>query len=203
MNYLELSIENLEEENKKLYKIIQEDNYNYDLVIFIAKGAFLIGKDLSEYNKSKLIEVFATRKGNKFKNLFKLILKILPSCIKKNLRQLEIKSGIHKKKAERKVSFNENVWKKYENKNKILLVDDSVDTGNSINLTKNAIEKFFKDAEIKVAALNVFDEGLKNSHIDYYLYNNTMLSGPWSDDSKENKKYLQEYYKWHNNQQGE
>lgn len=203
MNYLELSIESLRKENQKLYEIIKKDNYDYDLVIFIAKGSYLIGKDLSEFNKCNLIEIFATRNGNKLKNSIKTILKNLPSCIKKNLRQIEVKSGIHKKKAKRRVAFNGNIWKKYKNANKILLVDDSVDTGNSINLTRSTIEKFFEDAEIRVAALNAFDEGLRNAHVDYYLYTNTMLSGPWSDDSKENKEYLKEYYRWHNNQQGE
>ena len=81
-----------------------------------------------------------------------------------------------------------------------MLVDDSVDTGYSIKCAKEVIEKYFNKAEVRVAALNYFDKSEKIVVTNYYLYNEKMLLGPWSNDSSENKKYLQEYGDWHNNQ---
>ena len=195
MELLELSRKKLTEENKKLYKKVIKD-YNYDLVIFIARGSYLIGRDLADLNNTPLLEVYATRKGGKFKKLVSPILKIIPRGIKNILRKKEFNSNYHEKNNERSISFNENIWSKYKDCKKIVLVDDSVDTGYSIKYAKETIEKFFTKATVKVAAINYFEKSKKIVDTDFYLYNEKMLLGPWSNDSKENKEYLNEYYEW-------
>ena len=47
MDYLELSIKSVEEKCNELYKVIRK-NYDYDLVIFIAKGSYIIGKNIAD-----------------------------------------------------------------------------------------------------------------------------------------------------------
>lgn len=195
MEFIELSIKNLKEKNNDLYKKIKQE-YNYDLVIFIAKGSYLIGKELADLNNKPLIEIEATRQGGKLKKLLSPILKIIPSKLKLLLRKKELNSNYHKKNSNRKISFDKNIWNKYKNSKKILLVDDSVDTGYSIKLAKDAIKKYFKDAEIKIAVYNVFDSSKEIIDIDYNLYQNTIIKGPWSNDSKEHSKYLKLYKKW-------
>ncbi len=191
MNYLELSIENVKEKSRNLYEII---DYDYDLVIFIAKGSYLIGKELSEFNNVPLLEIFATRKGGKLKKILKPLFKLIPKKILVALRWKEMTSSYHEKNADRAVSFDENIFSKYKNKKKILLVDDSIDSGNSVILTKNALEKYFNNSQIKVAVFNV----MSKSKImpDYYLYKDMMICGPWSNDSKDNKRHILEYEKW-------
>ena len=199
MELLELSKKNLREKNKELYeKIIKE--YNYDLVIFIARGSYLIGKDLAELNKASLLEIFATRKGGKLKKLISPILVIIPKGLKNLLRKKEFNSNYHEKNSERSITFDEKVWNKYKDAKNILLVDDSVDTGYSIKYAKEEIEKFFDGATVKVAAINYFDKSKSIVDTDFYLYNEKMLLGPWSNDSKENKEYLREYGEWHEEQ---
>ena len=199
MELLELSSKNLEKIDKKLYeKIIKE--YNYDLVIFIARGSYQIGKDLAKFNKAPLTEIFATRKGGKFKKMIRPLLQIIPKKIKKCLREKEFNSNIHEKNFEREISYNEEIWKNYKECKNILLVDDSVDTGYSIKFTKEAIEKFFVKSTVKVAALNCFEKSKKIVKTDFYIYKDTMLKGPWSNDSKENKEYLKKYGEWHEKQ---
>lgn len=200
MELLELSRKNLQEENKKLYELIIKD-YNYDLVIFIARGSYLIGKDIAQYNNSSLVEIFATRKGGKLKKIVSPFLKIIPKCIKNILRKKEFNSNYHEKNSDRKINFDKNIWNKYKKCKKILLVDDSVDTGYSIKLAKEAIEIFFNNAEVRVAAINYFSKSTKVVKTDYSLYVDKMLLGPWSNDSKENSKYLKEYNDWHINQE--
>ncbi len=200
MELLELSRKNLQEENRKLYKKIIS-KYNYDLVIFIARGSYLIGKDLADLNNVPLLEIFARRKGGKLKKVISPLLKIIPKRVKNILRKKEFNSNYHEKNNERHITFDEKQWGKYKNKANILLVDDSVDTGYSIKYAKEEIERFFKSSIVKVAAINYFEKSKKIVDTDFYLYSEKMLLGPWSNDSKENKDYLKEYNIWHINQE--
>lgn len=196
MEFLELSIENLKKENEKLYNIVVH-NYDFDCVIFIARGAYLIGKDIAEFKKVPLLEVFATRKGGKLKKLLRPILQIIPSGIKKKLREKEFNSNVHEKNIDRNINYDEKIWSKYKDRKKILIVDDSVDTGYSMLYVRDEVQKFFESAEVKVAALNCFEKSSKLVKTNFYLYKNSMLKGPWSNDSKENKVYLKAYSDWH------
>lgn len=199
MKLLELSREKLTEVNKQLYSIIKKE-YNYDLVIFIAKGSYLIGSDLARFNDVGLLEIFATRKGGKIKKILAPCLKLIPSSIKAVLRKTEFNSNYHEKNNDRKIMYDERVWNRYKGSKNILLVDDSVDTGYSIKFAKEAISNYFKDSNVKVAAINYFTKSEKIQKIDFYVYKETLLLGPWSNDSRENREYLKDYYKWHGSQ---
>lgn len=193
MDYLELSIKNVEEKSKELYeKIIKE--YDYDLVIFIAKGSYLIGKELSELNNVPLLEIFATRKGSKLKKAVSPFLKLIPKKILIKLREKEMNSTYHETNNDRTVSFDESTYSKFTDKKRILLVDDSIDSGNSIVLTKNEIKKFFSHAEVKVAVFNVMNKATIKP--DFCVYENTMICGPWSNDSSEHRKCNELYFDW-------
>ena len=73
VNYLELSIENVRDKCRELNKKI---DFDYDLVIFIAKGSYIIGQELANISNVPLLEIFATRKGGKLKKILKLDLLI-------------------------------------------------------------------------------------------------------------------------------
>lgn len=199
MDFLEVFIENLAKETKKLYNQINKD-YQYDCVIFVARGSYLIGKQLADLNHCPLLEISAKRKGGKLKKRIQPLLQVIPLKLKKMLREREFKSNVHENNYERNIIFNENIWHKYQEAKKILVVDDSVDTGFTIKYVKEAVENFFQNSEVKIAALNVFEKSKKIVKTDFYIYNDTLLEGPWSNDSKENKKYLEMYNNWHINQ---
>lgn len=193
MNYLELSIEDVKKETKKLYdKVIK--NYDYDLVIFIAKGSYLIGDELSKLNNTPLLEIFAVRKGNKIKQLLKPIIKFVPRSIRIKMREKEMNSDYHEQNNDRKVNFDAKEYLKYKNVKNILLVDDSIDSGNSIILTTKAIKGQFKKAKVKVAVFNTMSKSSVKA--DYTLYENMMICGPWSNDSKYYNKYAKMYKVW-------
>ena len=195
MKYIELSSKNIEEKSKDLYKIINE-NYDYDLVIFVAKGSYTIGKKLSEIKSCPLLEIKATRKGNKLKKIISPILKLIPKNIKMYLRNKEVESNVHEKDIERNVIYDKNIWDKYKDYKKIILVDDSVDTGYSIKACQKEIINYFSNAIVKVAAFNYFEKSESVVKVDYYLFKNTMLNGPWSNDSKYHKEFLTKYEDW-------
>lgn len=195
MKYIDLSKENVREKNKYLYDLIIKE-YNYDLVVFIAKGSYIIGKDLAELNNTPLLEIFATRKGNKLKKILSPMLRIIPAKIKAKLREKEMNSKYHTKNTDRKISFDKKKYSKYKNRTNILLVDDSIDTGNSIKLAYNTLIDYFPNASVKIAVFNVMDKAYIKP--DFTLYKDTMISGPWSSDSKEHKEYIDEYLEWSN-----
>ena len=193
MNYIELSIENVKKQCKELYSKIIKD-YSYDLVIFIAKGSYIIGAELSSLANVPLLEIYATRKGGKLKKILKPFIKLIPKKILISLRKKEMNSDYHEKNENRHVSFDENKYSSYRNVKRILLVDDSIDSGNSIVETKKVLQEYFSTSEIRVAVFNVMEKSIIKP--EYYLYLNTMICGPWSNDSKENTLHNKMYKDW-------
>lgn len=190
MRYIELSIGELEERSKELAEIVAKD-YQPDVIVFIAKGSFLIGVEISKYFKAPLVECFAVRKGNDFKKILAPILRILPSKIKAYLRSRELKSGLHSMHKERDV-YIQNQLDIIKNSKNILVVDDSVDTGNTVKKVVGYLRNFNKE-NIKIATLNYFLKSESVYQVDYSLYSDCIMVGPWSKDSKYYKEFIRRY----------
>ena len=77
---------------------------------------------------------------------------------------------------------------------RVLLVDDSIDTGNTIKQIVDYLKKY--ELEIRVAGINIFSISEEVVKVDYYNYRDTLLNGPWSNDSKYYKKFIGDYIKW-------
>ena len=73
MKYLELSEKNVRDESLKLAKKIEKE-FLPEIVIFVAKGSFYIGDEISKYFNVPLIEIKAVREKNKLKELVSPIL---------------------------------------------------------------------------------------------------------------------------------
>ena len=195
MEYIELSIEDVKEKSIDLAKKIKEE-YTPDVIIFIAKGAHPIGYEMSNFFSVPLLEIFAKRKVGKIKKIIVPFLKCIPKKIKKELRKKELTMNVHEKNTQRNICFDETKWKKYKDVKKILIVDDSSDTGNTTIQVKKYVQQYFIDAIIKIATFNIFSKSQELVKIDYYIYENTMICGPWSNDSKYYKEFLLNYRKW-------
>lgn len=193
MELINIEIKDIKNICSELSKKINKD-FKYDLVIFIAKGSYLIGKEFSNINNVPLLEIKAERKGGKLKKILKPILRIMPKKLLKKLREKEMQSSIHVTNSNRNVLFDYAGYSKYKDKKRILLVDDSVDTGNSFKLCLERLKSIFANSDIKTCAFNVMNHSTFVP--DYYLYKNTMICGPWSSDSSENNDYLKLYTDW-------
>ena len=157
MDYIELSLHDLKKISYELASIVDE-TYKPDLVLFIAKGGYLIGKHIGDRLNIPIVPVYAERKTNSMKTMISPILKLLPKPIKLLLRKLELKSGVHSTIKERNISFpDSSIINILSKSNHLLIVDDSIDTGGSIISILNEIDKLgLSFIDIRVAVLNLF-----------------------------------------------
>jgi hypoxanthine phosphoribosyltransferase len=111
------------------------------------------------------------------------------------LKKIENYSGIHSLLKSRTVELKFN----YDlNGKKVLIVDDAVDSGNSLmNIINKLNESYPEILEIKSAVITV----TKRNPVlfpDFYLFkDNSILTFPWTEDSPFNsefKKLYKSYY---------
>lgn len=195
MNYVELSLEELKNESKSFAERIKAV-YMPDIIVYIAKGGFIIGKVFQNVFDVPLVGVDAVRQENKVKEALSSLLKRLPKSVLIFLRKIEVISGVHEKNEERNVKIHQSVSEVERDLiKKILIVDDSVDTGNSVKAVADEMEQLFPGAEIRIAALVVWDKSKGKINTDYFIYENSLLRSPMSKDSKEYKQFLEIYSK--------
>lgn len=199
MKYIELSRKDIEEQCKDWAKEIQK-SYKPDLIVYVAKAGYLIGREMKNVFNVPLVGISATREGNDLKEVVGPFVSKLPNFVRNILISLELKSDTHSKNTERKIHYHEGLEKmKSQNIKSILVVDDSVDTGHSMKQVVDAISSLFGDVEIKIAGLNVWDKSRSIIDSDFALYKNTVIKTPMSKDSKEYKDFMRIYNSETNN----
>lgn len=199
MKYIELSRKDIEEQCKDWAKEIQK-SYQPDLIVYVAKAGYLIGREMKNVFNVPLVGISATREGNDLKEVVGPFVSKLPNFVRNILISLELKSDTHSKNTERKIHYHEGLEKmKSQNIKSILVVDDSVDTGHSMKQVVDAISSLFGHVEIKIAGLNVWDKSRNIIDSDFALYKNTVIKTPMSKDSKEYKDFMKIYNSETNN----
>ena len=174
--------------------------YNPDLVIGILTGGGYVGRKIFNYlndnKQKKYTEIKIQRKKNtapKSKGLFKIILNYSPTFLLNWMRILE--SLYLEKKAQKNnpkrigtitISDEIDIFLK-ESPKKILIVDDAIDSGATLNLLKEYLNMHYNNISIKIAVITV-----TTPHpiidADFYLYHNRVLVRfPWSNDVKKKK----------------
>lgn len=193
MKFIELSIKDLENQCREWAKEINK-SYQPDLIVYVAKAGYLIGKEMKDVFNVPLVGISATREGNHLKEIVGPVISILPNFVRNILISIELKSNKHDKNTERKIHFHKSLENiKKANIKRILVVDDSIDTGHSMKQVVDAITSVFTETEIKVAGLNVWDKSKDIIKTDYVLYENTVIKAPMSKDSTEYKKFIKIY----------
>lgn len=194
MDYAELSIKELKDKCNKLSALIS-NSYHPDIIVYIAKGGFLIGEYIGKELEVPVIPIYAERSGNSLKNKIAPLLSLLPQWLKLKLRLLELKSGLHNKHKKRHAYFRISDLETIDTSriHNILLVDDSVDTGNSMLSASEVIKNVFAVRDIRLGALNIWNESMAIVNVEFYLYKNTILITPMSKDSKEYNVFMDMY----------
>ena len=197
MDCVKLSLEKLKEESRKLAQKAEKDG-KPDLVIYVARGGYLIGKEIADYFQVPCAGIYAERRGGGLKERVAPILKVLPDWLKMMLRKMELKSGMHKTHKERNVYWDAADFERIKKQDvkSVLLVDDSVDTGYSmIQVMEKLFADFGKDTIIKTAAVNVWSKSEEVCATDYRIYTDTIIMTPMSKDSEEYAEFEELYRK--------
>lgn len=190
MKVLTLNTETFEKESLKL---ISKLEVNPDLVVGILSGGGHVLEAIKKHPnvKSSLFEVVTLqRQSTNVKQRFlKPVLSILPYSILNWLRILEsnsVKAKISnlnlEKLQDNTIAFDtrNTIAKPIKN---ILIIDDAIDSGKTMFVVKSNLQQKFPKAKIKIAVLAwTIDSSIIKP--DYYLYNNTLLRFPWSNDYK-------------------
>lgn len=186
MQVLTLSHKKLNDICKELLHEVTKSGFQPDLMLGVKSGGEMIAKIMYSQNLFKNCALNfchplrTTSLSKKKKNL--KFLKILPVFILDILRKLEYKFFFHKKLRSNYIDIvlPENI-KEYNN---ILIIDDAVDSGATLNYIIEILKKFNSKFNIKTAVITVTT---KNPFYfpDFYVFNNnTLIRFPWSADAK-------------------
>lgn len=193
MKCIELSKKDLEVQCKDWAEKIKKE-YQPDLIVYVAKAGYLIARPMKNVFDVPLVGISATREGNSLKEIVGPLVSLLPNFVRNFLISMELKSNTHDRNTERKISFHQSFENIHQDSiQKIIVVDDSVDTGHSMKQVVDAISNKMNHVQIKVAGLNVWDKSEDVIKTDFALYRNTVIKTPMSKDSKEYKDFMKIY----------
>ncbi|MCH6269414.1 phosphoribosyltransferase family protein, partial [Neobacillus citreus] len=130
MEYINCSIGNIRNICYDLSRQVKDSGFEPDIIIYVANGGIIIGQEMSNLLSKPYYGIKVARSGNSLKKNLSFLIRILPGKVKDILRTFELNSGLHSKASTREIKeVNTDLPISVK---KILVVDDSVDTGNTI-----------------------------------------------------------------------
>lgn len=186
---------NTEEFDKSVKELVKNSPPNPDLLIGILTGGGYLVSSMEKQGyhvRTKKILVKLQRSTTKRKEswLISSLLKILPYSVLNFLRNIE-SSGIEKSIGQFDLNQlddqNLNIeidWDLLKKAKNILIVDDAIDTGKTIYLLKNAIQK--KCGDNSKIYISVISWTIRSSIVkpDFHIFKDTLVRFPWSRDYK-------------------
>lgn len=168
-----------------------------DLIVYIAKSGFLFAKPMSEVLKCPMVDITANRPSNKGKDRAKKIIEHLPEKAVMFMLKSSFMYLFHEIKKEREICITPRYIVEVAKEHKrILVVDDSVDTGHTLYGVVKQVKADFPEAEIKTAGYSVIDYSRKRIDVDYYRYENAIILTATSRKSSEYGEFLHLYDEW-------
>lgn len=174
-------------------------DYSPDLIIFIAKSGFLFAKPLAGYFHCDMADLVALRPASNGKDRLKHVIKLIPQKILLAILSSPMMYRFNEKKSTRNITVTESYEAaKHNTYDKILIVDDSADTGWTIKAAQEIIQHDFPGATIKIACYSVIDNSKKRVKVDFWRFENVLILTATSRKSEEYEEFLNEYMSWSN-----
>ena len=180
-------------------------DFRPDIVVFPAKSGYLFAAPIAEELRIPMVDVLATRPGNETKDAIRQHVPWIPTWLLAIALKSKAMYGFNEANAERNVLLTERAaaidWAK---KQRILIVDDSVDTGWSIVAVRDLLKAIAPTADIRIASYCVIDMSKDRVKVDWLRYRNTIILTATSRYSDEHESFLTAYRTWCiRSQQGE
>ena len=198
MKVLTISTQQLDILSKQLLTKVQED-LSPDMLMGVATGGVYVSRPMYEelllqkwqgaYHEVKLQRSSTqTKKRLSLKSLFRL----LPYPLLNLLRSIESKVSQtfqSKNTQDKHIDFDKSCISSLVASKKLLLIDDAIDTGNTILAIKEAIYLINPHIEIHIAVLTLTHKE-PYSYPEYCLFDRVLLRCPWAEDYKGEDKIV-------------
>ena len=179
--------------SKKCTELISNLDFKPELVIGVMYGGGFVLQEIrsNEYFQQSKFELVKYQRNQKVKKNrgIKILLKLLPYKVSDWMRVLESKkakksiASLNLKelsKQEINLKFTSELVKPLQ---KVLIIDDAIDTGKTMFIIKNNLNRLFPNVQIKIA---VISWTIETSIVkpDYFIFKNILVRFPWSKDYK-------------------
>lgn len=173
------------------------ESYAPDLVVFLAKSGYLFARPIADELGLPLAEVSVSRPDNGMKDAIRRRTPWLPRW----LLALALGSGAgykaHEEHPNREMVVSERLRAlELSRFHKLLVVDDSIDTGWSMLRVLEYLKGRAPESEVRVAGYCVIDMSEARVTCDYSRYRNTIVVTATSRFSPEYQGFLDEYSDW-------
>lgn len=174
-----------------------EKSFVPDLIVFLAKSGFMYAEPIAEYFGCALADIKVSRSAVKKTALLDGFVKYVPRKIWLCMLSSPLMFMLNEREAKRYLEVTPRYISTTKgNYNRILVVDDSVDTGWSMRCILDRIAADFPGAEVKTAAYTVFQYSKNRVHVDYNVLCDQVIFNATSRRSEENAVFLSSYQKW-------
>jgi hypoxanthine phosphoribosyltransferase len=172
-------------------------NYSPDLIVFIAKSGFLFGRVLGDNLECDIVDVSISRPHNGRLDIIKKYVPNIPKWMLAYYLTKKVSRATYANEGKRMVSSNERLDSiDFNYVKKILIVDDSVDTGWSLNKAVEYIRSKGYQGELKVASFCVLSQAFERSTVDFYRHLDSIIITATSRYSKEYTEFIHDYEGW-------
>jgi len=182
---VDVDLDLLKSMSMDLAEKIEAEGYKPDHILYIERAGILTGYELSKYFDIPASGILSSRNGNSFKSRVKFILRLLPRFMTHLLRRLELSSSIHDVNSNRQEFCSKPLPPKNE---KILVVDDALDTGHSIKAVLRWLKTHGYNLSFVKTAVLTTTGNKPHIYADFTLLDDVICAFPWSYDSHQYKE---------------
>lgn len=160
--------------------------FNPDVVVGIATGGVYVAEQMFVSVKHVTVRCRRSSSGTKDKaSGFFAVVRKMPLWMRNGLRRLEARL-LKRHSASTAVEISDDVVGVLANSDRILIVDDAVDSGKTLKAVSDIIRNLVSTRNIAAAAIVVTTEA-PLQRPDFTLYDKgTLVRFPWSKDFNEN-----------------
>lgn len=193
---IEKTWEEVKQDCRNWAKSIRE-SFQPDLIVFIAKSGFAFACPMNEVFQCEMVDIKASRPATGTKDFIKPIIECLPKSVVYGIISSPLSYWFHGRRHERSVIETDRLLRECKKEHKkILIVDDSLDTGWTMRAAHDKIATLFPHAEIKVAVYAIIDGHIDDVVADYARNHNMIIVTATSRRSDEYDLFLSKLTEW-------
>ncbi len=171
--------------------------FNPDAIVFLEKSGFLFAKPMAEEFGCPMYSIAVSRPGNDAKDGIRKIVPWVPRPLLAAVLSSKAAYAYADDNSRRAVKTNPAFDRApLEDAARILIVDDSIDTGWSILAASEVVRRRASEADIRIAGYCALDYSGDRVGVDFIRKSNAIVVTATSRYSKEHAMFLSELEAW-------